>query len=59
MPQNEGLLFFSSKCGNKNKIRNKYSNKFDGEAESFHESLYPTWEIMLLVFSVDGNVILF
>ena len=42
MPQNEGLLFFSSKCGNKNKIRNKYSNKFDGEAESFHESLYPT-----------------
>ena len=42
MPQNEGLLFFSSKYENNDKIRNKYSNKFDGEAGSFHESLYPT-----------------
>ena len=42
MPQNEGLLFFSSKYGNNDKIRNKYSKKFDGEAESVHKSLYPT-----------------
>ena len=59
-PQYQGWrLFFLRNTDQGERGRFKYSNKFDGEAETLQDFLYHTLYILFLVSPVDGNRILF